>query len=128
MWSRRSIWPFQSSHIAGLNDFARPHPAALHLRPAAHPPNAAPNVGSQPGGLYVGLDFRSAYAPGVTLTGAGQSVALVEFSTYYPGDITSYLALPAGGLAHTNVTVTPVGIGQSTDAQPQRKCRGGAGH
>ena len=105
-------------HIAGLNDFAKPHPASLHVRPAAHPPNATPNAGSQAGGLYVGLDFRAAYVPGVTLTGAGQSLALVEFSTYYPGDVSQYLALPAGGLANTNVTVTAVGIDESTNATP----------
>lgn len=95
--------------IAGLNDYARPHPASLHVRPAAQQPNATPNAGSQ-NGKYVGLDFRAAYAPGVTLTGAGQSVGLVEFDTYYAADISKYLALSAGGLANTSVTLTNVVI------------------
>jgi subtilase family serine protease len=96
-------------HIAGLSDFARPHPASLHARPAAPQPNASPNAGSEHG-YYIGLDFRAAYAPGVTLTGAGQSVGLVEFDTYYPSDISQYLALTNGGLAGTNVTLTNVVI------------------
>jgi hypothetical protein len=91
--------------IAGLSDFARPHPASLHARPAVEHPNA----GSQ-SGYYVGLDFRAAYAPGVTLNGAGQSVGLVEFDTYYASDISKYLALPSSGLAGASVTLTNVVI------------------
>jgi hypothetical protein len=96
--------------IAGLSDYARPHPSSLHARPAAQPPGATPNAGSESGGYYIGLDFRAAYAPGVTLTGTGQSVGLVEFDTYYAADISKYLALTAGGLAGTSVTVTNVVI------------------
>ena len=92
--------------VAGLSDFARPHPSSLHAQPAA--PN--PNIGSEPGGYYIGLDFRAAYAPGVTLNGAGQSVGLVEFDTYYATDISKYLALPGGGLASTSVALTNVVI------------------
>jgi subtilase family serine protease len=95
--------------IAGLSDYARPHPASLHARPAAQQRNANPNAGSQ-NGDYVGLDFRAAYVPGVTLAGAGQSVALVEFDTYYAADISKYLALSAGGLANSSVTLTNVVI------------------
>ena len=105
-------------HIAGLNDFDRPHPASLHAQPITRPLDAKPNAGSEPGGLYVGLDFRAAYVPGVTLTGAGQSVGLVEFSTYYASDVSQYLALSSGGLANSNVTITPVGVDESTNATP----------
>ena len=38
----------------------------------------------------MGNDFRAAYVPGLALTGAGQSVGLVEFDGYYPSDITNY--------------------------------------
>ena len=62
------------------------------------------NTGTGPGGWYIGSDYRHAYAPGVTLTGTGQSVALFELDGYYPGDITNYEAL--AGLP--NVTVTNV--------------------
>ena len=49
--------------------------------------------GSGPDGLYMGNDFRAAYVPGVALTGAGQSVGLLEFDGYYPSDITNYAAM-----------------------------------
>ena len=90
----------------------------LHARPITGPLDAKPNAGSQPGGLYVGLDFRAAYVPGVTLTGAGQTVGLVEFSTYYASDVSQYLALSSGGLANSNVTITPVGVDESTNTTP----------
>ena len=38
----------------------------------------------------MGKDLRNAYAPGVTLTGAGQTVGLLEFEGFYAGDITTY--------------------------------------
>jgi hypothetical protein len=47
-------------------------------------------VGSGPNGILAGFDFRAAYAPGVTLTGTGQMVGLMEFDGYFPGDITNY--------------------------------------
>src|SRR6266446_498475 len=43
-----------------------------------------------PGGYYAGNDFRNAYVPGSALNGAGQAVGLLEFSAYYPSDITNY--------------------------------------
>jgi hypothetical protein len=105
-------------HIAGLSDYARPHPSSLHARPAAQPPDAIPSDTGSEGGLFIGLDFRAAYAPGVTLTGAGQSVALVEFDTYFASDISNYLALRAGGLANTSVTLTNVAIDQPHNTVP----------
>jgi subtilase family serine protease len=100
-------------NIAGLSDFALPRPSSLHPTPA----DFRPNAGSQ-GGQYVGLDFRAAYAPGVTLNGTGQSVALVEFDTFYPGDLTKYLALTSTGLAGSMVNVVPIGVDESTNTAP----------
>jgi hypothetical protein len=40
--------------------------------------------------LYLGTDLRNAYVPGVTLTGTGQTLALVEFDGFLQSDITSY--------------------------------------
>lgn len=75
--------------IAGLTDYYRSRPG---VKP--HPISAAAtngtNVGSGPGNTYEGYDFRSAYAPGVSLTGSGQAVGLVEFDGYNPGDISNY--------------------------------------
>ena len=78
------------AHISGLDNFAPPRPAGLRLMPAPRGRGARPASGSATGGYYAGNDFRAAYAPGVALTGAGQSVALVEFSGYYPSDIRLY--------------------------------------
>jgi hypothetical protein len=72
--------------IWGLSDYGRP-------RPLSHPAKlsqAHPLSGSGPSGYYAGNDFRNAYASGTSLTGAGQAVGLLEFSDYYPVDITNY--------------------------------------
>jgi hypothetical protein len=41
----------------------------------------------------MGKDFRAAYIPGVSLAGAGQTVGLLEFDTYYPSDVSYYTNL-----------------------------------
>jgi uncharacterized repeat protein (TIGR03803 family) len=69
--------------ISGLDNYAIP-------RPALHRSSAATASGSGPSGNYMGKDMRNAYAPGVTLTGAGQMVGLLELEGFYPGDITTY--------------------------------------
>jgi hypothetical protein len=91
-------------NIKGLDNYSLPHPM-LH-RIAASSAQARPydNTGTGPGGWFIGSDYRHAYAPGVTLTGAGQSIALFELDGYYPGDITNYEALAD----LPNVTVTNV--------------------
>jgi hypothetical protein len=63
-------------------------------------------TGSGPNGTFIGYDFRGAYAPGVTLDGSGQTVALVEFDTFASRDITSYEHL--AGLPTVPVTSVPV--------------------
>jgi kumamolisin len=55
----------------------------------------------------MGNDFRAAYIPGVSLTGEGQSVALLEFDAYYPSDIADYESLT--GLP--NVPIQSVQVG-----------------
>ena len=72
--------------VEGLSDYARPRPL---LRPA-RASVTKPLSGSGPSGYYAGNDFRKAYVPGTTLTGAGQAVGLLEFSAYYQSDITNY--------------------------------------
>jgi len=76
--------------ISGLDDYIVPHPANLLVKPQAQSNDATPQSGSGSGGTYAGRDFRAAYAPGVTLTGAGQSVGLIEFGGYYSNDIVYY--------------------------------------
>lgn len=78
-------------HISGLDNFSLPHPN-FKIRPQSLAAKLTPNVGSGPGGAYRGNDFRSAYVPGTTLTGTGQSVGLLQFDGYYAGDITTYVS------------------------------------
>ena len=92
--------------INGLNDFTRPHPAGLRMAPHQKTSHARPAEGSGTDGTYMGNDFRAAYAPGVVLTGSGQSIGLVQFDGYYSNDITAYEA--AAGLP--NVTLTNIYI------------------
>ena len=96
--------------VCGLDDYALPHPASLRPAPAAQTASATPMNGSGPIGNLMGLDFRAAYAPGVTLTGSGQSVGLLEFDGYYASDIATY-ASQAGlpGVPLQNVLVDGFG-------------------
>src|SRR5580692_1678816 len=89
--------------IGGLDNYLIPKPA---LKPLAtdnvnslptsnaggiQTNKPAPAAGSGPSGAYYGKDFRAAYAPGVTQTGTGQSVGLLEFeSGFYQSDITAF--------------------------------------
>lgn len=75
-------------HIGGLDNYTRPHPK--HKRHPLNPSAKATPKGSAPDGQLWGNDFRDAYVPGTTLTGAGQSLGLLEFEGYYPKDITDY--------------------------------------
>jgi subtilase family serine protease len=91
--------------ISGLDNFIVPHPL-LRRTPKSSTRSAHPMAGSGSGGNYQGADFRAAYVPGVSLTGAGQSVGLFELDGYVASDITSYnseASLPT-------VTLTPVFI------------------
>ena len=78
--------------VSGLNDYIRPYPK-YRLQPAHQAADATPKAGSGPAGNYLGNDFRAAYVPGVALTGAGQTVGLLQFDGYYPNDITAYETL-----------------------------------
>ncbi len=74
--------------IKGLDNYSLPHRMS-------HAVHVTKNdlTGTGPGNFFIGSDYRHAYAPGVTLTGTGQRVALFELDGYYPGDITNYEAL-----------------------------------
>ena len=72
--------------VAGLDNFSKPHPLSAQSLAV----QAKPEAGTGPGGYYTGTDMRNAYLPGTTLTGAGQSVALLQFGPYYTGDLQSY--------------------------------------
>jgi subtilase family serine protease len=78
------------AHVIGLNDFNMPHPLSREIPLSKKASGAQPATGSGPSGTYMGKDFRNAYIPGVTLNGAGQTVALFELDGYFAADITSY--------------------------------------
>ncbi|HTB85332.1 MAG TPA: protease pro-enzyme activation domain-containing protein [Candidatus Sulfotelmatobacter sp.] len=77
--------------IQGLSSYVLPHPLSKKITAAAaaaHPAN-----GSGPQGGYMGQDFRTAYIPGSSLNGSGQTVGLLQFDGYFPSDISSYESL-----------------------------------
>jgi kumamolisin len=78
-----SLW-----HIAGLDNYSIPHPAGLSRNAT---PQAQPHAttGSGPSASFLGSDMRSAYYGG-TLTGAGQSLGLLEYAGTDLADLTTY--------------------------------------
>jgi subtilase family serine protease len=71
--------------ISGLNEVIPPTPGSHHDASAGFP-----DPGSGPGGLFGGNDFRAAYVSGATEIGNGQTLALVEFDDFFPGDVAAY--------------------------------------
>jgi subtilase family serine protease len=99
--------------LSGLDNYVVPHP---NLRRITIPPhqNGHPLGGSGSSGAYTGKDFRAAYAPGVSLTGAGQSLGLFELDGYKLSNITTYeseTGLP--NVALTNVLIDGFAGGSS---------------
>jgi subtilase family serine protease len=88
-------------HISGLDDFSIPRPASL-----TKDSEVSHATGSGPSGYFLGSDMRTAYYGGTTLTGAGQSVGLLEFAGYNIADVSTYfaevgqtLAVPVNGVS-----------------------------
>jgi PKD repeat protein len=88
-------------HIEGLDNYLAPHPTKLPP-PLSDIATNQPYAGTGLGGSFLGTDLRKAYLPGVLLTGAGQSVGLMEFAGYFTNDIALYAK--SNGLAGANVT------------------------
>jgi subtilase family serine protease len=76
--------------VSGLSDYRLPQPLIRERAVAGRPASVHPNTPVATTGVYMGGDFRAAYAPGVPLNGAGQTIGLVEFDGYYAADIASY--------------------------------------
>ncbi len=79
--------PFQLWHVAGLDNFATPHPAGLSRNAGAKKSGAT--VGSGPSASFLGSDMRAAYYGG-SLTGSGQSLGLLEYYGTDLADLTTY--------------------------------------
>jgi subtilase family serine protease len=73
-------------HVAGMDDFVLPTPRAVHS--AAR--SAHGGTGSGPNGNFLGSDIRAAYYGSGALTGAGQSLGLMELASYNIADVTTY--------------------------------------
>jgi len=95
-------------HISGLDNFVVPHRiGSAKATPLASNNGVTPYyTGSSPGGYFMGNDFRAAYVPGVTNTGAGQYIAIADVGgLYYSNDI--YIYETNAGLS-TNIVVTNI--------------------
>jgi hypothetical protein len=76
-------------HVTGLENFAPPRPMGLKRTPMEQIVRGN-TTGTGPNGLFLGSDFRAAYAPGVTLDGSGQTVGLFEFGPFNLSDVQQY--------------------------------------
>ena len=92
--------------IQGLSDYVRPHPRFHREKLSATRLTARSGSAPDGSGEYFGDDFRNAYAPGITLTGAGQSLGLFEADGFYANDIAAYAA--AAGSGRSNIAVQTV--------------------
>ncbi len=79
--------PFPLWHISGLDNYSIPQPALVR-RPADVMPQAT--TGSCPETAFCGSDMRAAYYEGTALTGAGQSLGLLEYDGTDLADLTTY--------------------------------------
>jgi hypothetical protein len=117
-------------NISGLDNYHLPHHVSNRKPVPPTPAKATPNVPtpngprpdgfSGPAGTIAPADLRNAYVPGTTLTGAGQSVGLLELSSdlqppftggYYVSDLINYEH--EFGLPSISVTTVPVAGGLS---------------
>ncbi len=84
-------------HVSGLDNYSIPHPMLVKKSDyaQAHGINANAVVshattGSGPSASFLGSDMRAAYSGGTSLTGAGQSLGLLEYYGTDLADVTTY--------------------------------------
>jgi subtilase family serine protease len=101
--------PFQLWHISGLDSYSIPKPAFVkNPTPGVKPPAT---IGSCPEESFCGSDMRAAYYGGTALTGAGQTLGLLEFAGFDITDVNTYYTN-----AHQTLNVPIVGV--SVDGTP----------
>jgi subtilase family serine protease len=96
--------PFQLWHISGLDNYSIPRPNLVH-RSVKAKSNAT--TGSGPDQSFLGSDMRAAYYGTGSLTGAGQSVGLLEYLGTDLADLETYYA-NIGQTETVPVTLTSV--------------------
>jgi|SRR5580658_1957534 subtilase family serine protease len=81
--------PFQLWHISGLDNYSIPRPALRHRNVNVKVTSNA-TTGSGPDASFLGSDMRAAYYGGGALTGAGQSLGLLEYAGTDLADLDTY--------------------------------------
>jgi len=74
-------------HIAGLDNYSIPRPALVRRNSNVTP---EATTGSCPSASFCGSDMRAAYYGGTALTGAGQSLGLLEYAGTDLADLNTY--------------------------------------
>ncbi len=100
------------TRIAGLNNYSLPKPQVK--RPVLNGQKPADVQGSGPEGNYLPSDMRAAYYGGTALTGAGQSVALVQFGGYLIDDVVANFngaATATANGSNFSLNYTPIAAG-----------------
>jgi subtilase family serine protease len=89
--------PFSLWHIAGLDNYSIPHPRYVRGSEDARAQEISPNTikvrgrtGTGPSGWFLGSDMRTAYYGEGPLTGAGQTLGLMEFLGTDLDDLNAY--------------------------------------
>jgi subtilase family serine protease len=100
--------------VIGLDNYVLPYTRLQHSNQ-----NQTRSVGgSGPNGYFIGSDMRTAYYPKGSLTGAGQSVGLMELAGYNIADVNKFFSEGYG--AKNSVSV----VGVKTDGA-SLNCTGG---
>ena len=94
--------------VAGLSTLNLPHPASP--RPVLPATPQIQSGGTGLNGSFTASDLRAAYIPGVTLTGAGQSVGLFEMNGYNLSDIQAYFSSLGESLSVSILNVLVDGV------------------
>jgi kumamolisin len=99
--------PFQLWHVNGLDNYSTPH--TMLQKRAQGQPSVGSNAttGSCPGSSFCGSDMRAAYYEGTALTGAGQSLGLLEYIGTDLADLTTYFT-NAGQVNNVPITLLSV--------------------
>jgi kumamolisin len=119
--------PFDLWHISGLDNYSIPHPLVVnrHEYAAAHNLSAEGVVshattGSGPSASFLGSDMRAAYYGSGSLTGAGQTVGLLE---YYGTDLDDLNTYYTNAKQTNTVPVVLVSVdGTSTSCLKSKGC------
>jgi kumamolisin len=91
--------PFSLWHISGLDNYSLPHPLLVNKNDFAKAKGISPDAvvshattGSGPSASFLGTDMRAAYYGGGSMTGAGQSLGLLEYYGTNLADLKTYFA------------------------------------